>query len=71
MNLFKQTCFIFIVPILACGNKRSENKNVEHMTQDTLKTISIEHFYMDENEIHSNRWKEYKDETDTINEIKN
>jgi|TARA_B110000240_G_C13510323_1_gene458970 hypothetical protein len=67
MKTIKNILFLlFGLVLFSCGNQQTKHSETESNSSDTIKTVSIDSFYMDESEVNSNEWKEYKSDS-TIN----
>jgi hypothetical protein len=58
---------LFGLVLISCGNQQTKHTETESNSADTLKTVTIDSFYMDESEINSNEWKEYKTDSTVSN----
>ena len=64
MKTIKNILFFFFVAVLiSCGNQQTDHSKTESNSSDTIKTVTVDSFYMDESEINSNEWKEYKSDS--------
>lgn len=59
-NLF---VIIFGSALVSCGNQHNVHSKSESNLSNTIKTITINDFYVEESEITSNDWKEYNSDT--------
>jgi len=67
MKTIKNILFLlFGLVLFSCGNQQTKHSETESNSSDKIKTVSIDSFYMDESEVNSNEWKEYKSNS-TIN----
>ena len=58
---------LFGLVLISCGNQQTKHSETESNSADTVKTVTIDSFYVDESEINSNEWKEYKSDSTVSN----
>lgn len=58
---------LFGLVLISCGSQQTKYSEAESSSADTVKTVTIDSFYMDESEINSNEWKEYKSDSTISN----
>ena len=58
MKIIKNISILLLGLVLfSCGNQQSEKSKVESSSSNTIKTLSVNSFYIDEEEVNSDEWK--------------
>ena len=64
MKMIKNILFLlFGLVLFSCGNQQTNHSETEANSSDSVKTVKIDSFYIDESEINSSEWKEYKSDS--------
>jgi hypothetical protein len=60
--------FLFLLGtiLFSCGNQQANTSKVDYNTSDSVKIIQFDSFYLEESEINSNEWKEFKNDSSTV-----
>ena len=66
MTTIKNILFLLLVLVLfSCGNQQTENSKTKLDSYDSIKSVTVDRIDLDENEINSNAWTEYKSDSST------